>query len=72
MRGATGEFDFYTLATLELEILGFQLADPAPAALYARRFPKGRTMIDLARWAEIEEEAPNSFARMYQFWCGRL
>jgi SAM-dependent methyltransferase len=52
-----------------LEFLGFEVADDATRALYARMFPQDRERRDLDRWRQVEEQRPQSFRTMYQFWC---
>lgn len=39
--------------------------------LLRRKFPQERWPGGLLRWAELEEENPELFTRMYQFWCDR-
>jgi tetratricopeptide (TPR) repeat protein len=66
----------HTLAQLEamlrevgLEFLGFEFADPAVPAAYQRRFPDDPAASSLANWARFEEENPEVFVGMYQFWA---
>lgn len=65
-------FDIPGLARLlddaGLTMLGFE-APPGIVAAYRKRFPDDPTMTDLARWQTFEEETPDAFARMYQFWA---
>ncbi|MDR6774054.1 tetratricopeptide repeat protein [Azospirillum sp. BE72] len=56
------------LAALDLEFLGFRLADPAVAALYRKRFPEDPAMTSLARWDRLEAEHPMIFGGLYQAW----
>ena len=56
------------LAALDLEFLGFRLADPAVAALYRKRFPDDPAMTSLARWDRLEAEHPMIFGGLYQAW----
>lgn len=64
-------FDIPGLARLldgaGLTFLGFE-APPAVTAAYRKRFPGDPGMADLSRWQAFEEENPDAFARMYQFW----
>lgn len=55
-------------AALNLEFLGFRLADPAVAALYRKRFPEDPAMTSLARWDRLETEHPMIFGGLYQAW----
>lgn len=54
---------------LGLEFLGFEVADDATRAAYARLFPEDRARNDLDRWRRLEEQRPQTFRTMYQFWC---
>jgi SAM-dependent methyltransferase len=54
------------LAALGLEFAGFEFADSgASLQRYRSRFSNER---DLKSWARFEEEFPDTFSRMYQFW----
>jgi tetratricopeptide (TPR) repeat protein/SAM-dependent methyltransferase len=50
-----------------LRFLGFEL-DPRVVRRYAERFPGDRSMTSLDRWDQLEQEHPDTFAGMYQFW----
>ena len=54
---------------LGLTFLGFEFHEPALPQAYRRRFPDDPAMTDLANWDRFEAEHPESFGRMYQFWC---
>jgi SAM-dependent methyltransferase len=57
------------LGRLGLQFLGFEFPDGgATAAAYRARFPADTAMADLGNWHALEQERPDSFARMYQFW----
>ncbi len=54
---------------LGMRFLGFEFPDGgATAARYRTRFPDDRALVDLRNWHSFEQENPDSFARMYQFW----
>lgn len=53
----------------DLHFLGFEIADDATRAAYAKAFPEDRRRDDLDRWRRFEEQRPQSFRTMYQFWC---
>ncbi|GEM_PF-110492 len=55
-------------AALDLEFLGFRLADPSVSALYRKRFPEDPAMTSLARWDRLETEHPMIFGGLYQAW----
>jgi tetratricopeptide (TPR) repeat protein/SAM-dependent methyltransferase len=50
-----------------LVFVGFEL-DAAVLARYARRFPEDRPATQLANWSVFENEHPDTFMEMYQFW----
>ena len=52
------------LARLELRFQGFELADSQTLARYRARFKED----SCANWHRFEEEFPDTFSRMYQFW----
>lgn len=55
------------LATLELRFLGFQLPASVQAA-FLSQYPG--QWLDLSAWDAFEAAHPDTFAAMYQFWCG--
>ena len=56
------------VASLELEFLGFEALSPGTLACYRRRFPEDAQATDLTLWHRFEEENPDTFVAMYQFW----
>ena len=52
------------LARLQLRFQGFELADSQTLASYRARFKED----SCAHWHRFEEEFPDTFSRMYQFW----
>lgn len=54
-----------------LEFLGFELIDPRVALAYRERFPADRAATSLDNWARLEEDMPDAFAGMYQFWVSK-
>ncbi|CAO3439646.1 tetratricopeptide repeat protein [Azospirillum doebereinerae] len=59
------------IAGLGLDFIGFQLDDPALAQRYRRRFPEDPDMGDLSLWDRFEDENPQIFGGLYQFWVRR-
>lgn len=60
------------LEPLELRFIGFEFADGgATVQRYRARFPADRALDDLGNWHRFEQEHPDTFARMYQFWVRR-
>ena len=58
------------LERLDLQFLGFELADGGATALaYRSRFPDDPAATSLANWDRFEQGHPDTFARMYQFWA---
>jgi hypothetical protein len=55
------------LSEQNLRFIGFEL-DPRVVRRCAERFPGDRSMITLDRWHVFEQENPDTFAGMYQFW----
>ena len=54
---------------LGLRFLGFEFPDSGiTAARYRARYPQDAAMVNLENWARYEEDNPDAFARMYQFW----
>jgi len=57
------------IARLGMRFLGFELPDSgATLQRYRARFPADAPASDLGNWHKLEQEFPDSFARMYQFW----
>jgi tetratricopeptide (TPR) repeat protein/SAM-dependent methyltransferase len=54
----------------DLEMIGFEL-EPAAFQRYAQRFPGDASKTDLANWHSLEQQDPNLFKSMYQFWVRR-
>ncbi len=55
------------LAELGLTLLGFQLSQPI-LRQYAQRFPDDASATNLDYWHIFEQENPDTFIGMYQFW----
>lgn len=54
-----------------LRFIGFVI-DNAVLAAYQRRFPDDPAGRDLKAWAAFEEDHPDTFAGMYQFWVQKI
>ncbi len=50
-----------------LKFLGFEI-EPVVIQRYLERFPQDLAGTDLALWHQFEEENPDTFVAMYQFW----
>ena len=57
-----------SIQELGLEFLGFQNIPPDVKALYLSIFENDANMTDLKNWQQFEEENPDTFRGMYQFW----
>jgi len=55
----------------DLEWIGFQLPDPKVTRRYREINPGDPNGLQLARWHSFEQQYPDTFAGMYQFWCRR-
>ena len=56
------------LGDLNLEFLGFELANPVPRALYRAAFPDDSDLTSLENWHRFEHDHPDTFSGTYQFW----
>jgi 2-polyprenyl-3-methyl-5-hydroxy-6-metoxy-1,4-benzoquinol methylase/Flp pilus assembly protein TadD len=59
------------LSEQNLRFLGFEL-DPRVVRRYAERFSGDRSMTSLDSWHVFEQENPDTFAGMYQFWLQKI
>jgi tetratricopeptide (TPR) repeat protein/SAM-dependent methyltransferase len=59
------------LGALGLELLGFEFSDPTIPAAYRQRFPQDPAATSLENWGRFEDEHPEVFAGMYQFWAAK-
>ena len=58
------------LSSLDLEFIGFEFSDNASVInAYRTAYPQDKDMTNLALWDEFETLHPNTFAKMYDFWC---
>ena len=55
------------LSESELELLGFDI-EPDVIHRYAQRFADDATKTNLENWGTLEQENPDAFIGMYQFW----
>ena len=53
----------------DLEFLGFTMQSREPFDAFLERFPQPGALADLDNWAAFEEDNPDIFLNMYQFWC---
>jgi SAM-dependent methyltransferase len=51
-----------------LRLLGFDHANPAVASAYAKAHPNDPEQVNLDKWEVFEQNHPDVFAEMYQFW----
>lgn len=57
------------LADLNLVFLGFEFTQEDIKQAYLKKFPEDPELTNLALWEKFEEEHPDTFLGMYQFWC---
>jgi tetratricopeptide (TPR) repeat protein/SAM-dependent methyltransferase len=57
------------LVALDLEFLGFEIADPGIRPAFRSEFPEDVHERSLANWAQFESRHPRTFGGMYQFWA---
>lgn len=66
--------DFYSASgarDLIVEFLGFEFTDRSALRAYRERFPGDPAALSFDNWASFEQEHPDTFASMYQFWIRR-
>jgi tetratricopeptide (TPR) repeat protein/SAM-dependent methyltransferase len=54
---------------LNLKFIGFVIQDAKIKDLYRNHFPQDSDMTNLSLWERFEKMYPDTFAKMYQFWC---
>jgi SAM-dependent methyltransferase len=57
------------LGELQLEFLGFQVSEEVKQR-FQRSFPGKGALRSLPLWGQFEEDNPDTFINMYQFWVG--
>jgi tetratricopeptide (TPR) repeat protein/SAM-dependent methyltransferase len=57
------------LDVLNLKFLGFTMRDHSVIKKFKEVFTKEGDLTSLALWHEFEEQYPDTFIGMYQFWC---
>ena len=58
-----------SLRDLKLSFIGFNFEDLGTKHLYRKHFPQDTDMTNLSLWGEFENKFPDTFAKMYRFWC---
>jgi len=58
------------LQALNLEFLGFELADQSTMKKFKASFPKKRALTSLSQWHKFELKNPDTIA--YVFWCRKM
>ena len=53
-----------------LHVIGFQVT-ARTRRRYLQRFADDPALASLEHWGQFEQQWPNTFAGMYQFWCQR-
>lgn len=57
------------LTRLNLRFLGFVNLSEITKSNFSRKFGKQANLLDLNQWEKFEDQFPNTFVTMYQFWC---
>jgi len=60
------------LNELKMRFLGFMFADARVLNNYHRQFPEDSNMTNLLVWDRFESRYPDTFTRMYQFFCQKI
>ena len=58
------------LNELKLSFCGF--TGEKVLSAFRSRFPQNDAVYDLQKWSDFENENPNTFDQMYQFWCQKI
>lgn len=59
------------LRDVDLEFLGLAELPQEAVARYRSLFPNDPQMVDIASWDTYEQQYPDTFSRMFLFWCRR-
>ena len=57
------------LTWLNLRFLGFVNLSETTKCNFSQKFGKQANLLDLNQWEKYEDQFPNTFVTMYQFWC---
>jgi SAM-dependent methyltransferase len=57
------------LDVLNLKFLGFETQDQSVMKRFKEIYPKKSDITSLALWHEFEQQHPDTFIGMFQFWC---
>ena len=57
------------LTQLNLRFLGFVNLSEITKRNFSQKFGRQANLLDLNQWEKYEEQFPNTFVTMYQFWC---
>ena len=57
------------LTRLNLRFLGFVNLSEITKCNFSQKFGKQANLLDLNQWEKYEDQFPNTFVTMYQFWC---
>ena len=57
------------LDTVNLKFLGFEMKDQSTMRKFKEIYPKKNDLTSLELWHEFEQQHPDTFIGMYQFWC---
>jgi Tfp pilus assembly protein PilF/SAM-dependent methyltransferase len=57
------------IADLHLTFLGFEFDNMQIIDAYRKQHPQDKDMTNLTLWDQFETQHPNTFVKMYNFWC---
>ena len=57
------------LKVLNLKFLGFEMQNQSTMKSFKEIYPKKSDLTSLVLWHEFEQQHPDTFISMYQFWC---
>jgi len=60
------------LNSLQLEFLGFEIENRTVMRKFKDKHPDETDLTSLSHWHDFEQQNPDTFASMYQFWCRKF
>ena len=60
------------LESLKLEFLGFEIKNQSAMRKFKEIYPKESALTSLPQWHKFEQNHPDMFRGMYQFWCRKI
>jgi SAM-dependent methyltransferase len=60
------------LESMKLKFIGFEMRDQSALRNFKAAFPQQRALTSLSQWHKFEQNNPDTFSGMYQFWCHKI